>query len=327
MTRTKACLQRITQGALCLFVLGPSATAWSQQVTVTAPFHNVQDNFFERNGVGFGFNMRGSNPNGPGARVVGLLPNGQFVPNGDIQFRQGGFNAAAPGIGGANNNPGAGAQGGFAVGGRGGEAFFNFAAGQGRTTTHTMQAPMVTTMNGMPGQFSDQVQTPFVTSVTPVVGGFIGGYTTSPAAHARRMPTPRISPLLERVQRLQSGEHAGGSRSSRGKQPADAHDDAPPTARQQFAAAGESTAGQPALSLAEIERRRMAGQEPESQEARELMERGQKAAEAGKPGVAKIFYRQAANAATGPLRDEAERKLRELSSSPSSSSTSSSPGK
>lgn len=305
MTTVLRRMQHSTIGVQSLLiVLGLASTGWSQQVTVTAPFSNVQDNFFERNGVGFGFNLRGSNPNGPGARVVGLLPNGQFVPNGDIQFRQGGFNAAAPAFGGANNNPGAGAQGGFAVGGRGGEAFFNFAAGQGRTTTNTMQAPFVTTMNGMPGQFSDQVQTPFVTGVTPVVGGF--------------MPSTRISPLLERVQRLQAGERGSSSRSTRARQPADSQDDGPPTVRQQFAAAGESTAGQPALSLAEIQRRKAEGQIPDGQEARELMERGRRAAEAGKPGVARIFYRQAVNAATGPLRDEAEQRFRELSNSASS---------
>lgn len=295
-------VRRSTTGVLSLsIVVGVVSTGWSQQVTVTTPFNNVQDNFFERNGVGFGFNLRGSNPNGPGARVVGLLPNGQFVPNGDIQFRQGGFNAAAPAFGGANNNPGAGAQGGFAIGGRGGEAFFNFAAGQGRTTTHTMQAPMVTTMNGMPGQFSDQVQSPFVTGVTPVVGGFV--------------PSTRISPLLERIQRLQAGELARGSRGSRASHSANSQADGPPTVRQQFAAAGESTAGQPALSLAEIQRRKAEGHNPDQQEARELMERGRRSAEAGKPGVARIFYRQAVSASTGPLREEAEQKLRELSGS------------
>lgn len=320
MATIRDCARQLTTGVQSLLVvLGLGSTAWSQQVTVTTPIHNVQDNLFERNGVGFGFNLRGGNPNGPGARVVGLLPNGQFVPNGDIQFRQGGFNAAAPPFGGANNNPGAGAQGGFAVGGRGGEAFFNFAAGQGRTTTHTMEAPMVTVMNGMPGQFSDQSQTPFVTSVTPVVGGFGGGYTISPAAHARMMPSTRISPLMERMQRLQAGEHPGGSRGSHARQPAESQDNGPPTVRQQFAAAGESTAGQPALSLVEIERRKAEGQNPDGQEARELMELGRRAAEAGKPGVAKIFYRQAVNAASGPLREEAEQLLRELSSSAPSS--------
>ncbi|MCE9556913.1 MAG: hypothetical protein K8T91_26495, partial [Planctomycetes bacterium] len=114
------CRRPLTVGVQSLVVvIVLVSTAWSKQVTITAPFSNVQDNFFENNGVGFGFNIRGGNPNGPGTRVVGLLPNGQFVPNGDIQFRQGGFNAAGPQFGGANNNPGAGARGGFAVGGRG----------------------------------------------------------------------------------------------------------------------------------------------------------------------------------------------------------------
>jgi len=273
-------------------------------VTVTTPFHNVQDNFFERNGVGFGFNLRGS-PKGPGTRVVGLLPNGQFTPNGDIQFRQGGFDAAVPPTGGFN--PGAVAQGGFAVGGRGGEAFFNFAAGQGRTTTHTMAAPMVTVMNGMPGQFSDQIQTPFVTSVTPVVGGFGGGYGPPP------MSAQRISPLLERISRMQAGERPASQVRT---QPSVA--ETTPTARQQLADSAASTAGQAALSLAEIQRRKAAQQNTGESEAAKLLEHGQRAEAAGKLGVARIFYRQAVSAATGALRDEAQRKLDALSGSLSS---------
>ena len=303
-----------------LFAIVALATpAWSQQqVTITAPNHNIQDGFFERNGVGFGFNLRGNNVNGPGTRVVGLLPNGQVAPGGDLQFRQGGFNAAQPNFGGFN--PGAGANAGVGIGGRGGDAFFNFAAAQGRTTSHTMEAPMVTVMNGMPGSFSDQIQSPFVTGVTPVVGGIGGGYTTSPLAAAGIHPSTRISPLRDRIQRMQAGEHGGGSHSAPAQKRARAEAaDAPPTPREQLDAA-DSTADQPALSVAEIQRRRAAGQQAADLEARQLMERGRLAAEAGKPGVAKIFYRQAVSATTGPLREEAQQRLRELTSSAAASS-------
>jgi hypothetical protein len=289
-----------------IMMLAIVAPLHAQQVTVTTPRHTVQDNFFERNGVGFGFNLRGSNPNGPGTRVVGLLPNGQIAPNGDIQFRQGGFDAAVPPAGGFANNPGAGAQGGFAIGGRGGEAFFNFAAGQGRTTSHTMEAPMVTVMNGMPGQFSDQIQTPFVTGVTPVVGGFGGGYGPPP------LPSQRFSPLLERIGRLQAGERPAPSRAAR-RDPAAVNVKNTP-----LPAAAESTAGQAALSLAEIERRKAAGQNAADAEVLKLLDHGQRAEAAGKTGVARIFYRQAVSAATGPLRDQAQRKLHALSGSTSS---------
>lgn len=172
-----------------------------------------------------------------------------------------------------------------------------------------MEAPMVTVMNGMPGQFSDQIQTPFVTGVTPVVGGFGGGYGPPP------MPAQRFSPLLERIGRLQAGERPAPSRA------ADRRPDAVEprtTPVQQLAASAESTAGQAALGLAEIERRKATGQNTADADVLRLLEHGRKAEEAGKTGVARIFYRQAVGAATGPLRDEAQQRLQALSGSTSS---------
>jgi hypothetical protein len=290
-----------------------ASPTWSQQVTITTPNRNVQSSFFEQNGVGFGFNLRGSNPNGPGTRVVGLQPNGQFVPGGDIQFRQGSFASAIPPTG--NFNPGSVATGGFAVGGRGGEAFFNFAAGQGSTISNTMDAPMVTVMNGMPGQFSSQSQQPFVTGVTPVVGGFGGGFgpmNSLPPGIASGMPA-RISTLNDRIQRLATGEKPSASRSAESRRMANEEPAGPPTVADQLQAAAGSTAGKAALSVAELQRQRLAAQQAGDGEARQLMERGREAADGGKPGVAKIFYRQAARAATGPLREEIEQRIRELS--------------
>lgn len=300
---TRRTLHLCRNAILCTLGLMLPAVASAQQVTVGTPYHNFGDSFYENFGIGFGFNLRGYNVNGPGTRVVGLLPNGQFVPGGDIQFRQGSFGAAVPTMGGFN--PAAGATGGFAVGGRGGDAFFNFAAGQGRTTTHTMEAPMVTVMNGQPGSFSDQMQTPFVTGVTPIVGGMGGGFSMPP------VPTTRVSPLLERVQRMQAGERGSSSASARSRKAADK----PAAVRDELEDASASTAGQPALSIAEIQRQRASGQsaDGDQQEARKLLEHGRQAAEAGKAGVAKIFYRQAIQASTGELRAEAEKCLQELS--------------
>ena len=52
------------------------------------------------------------------------------------------------------------------------EAYFLVSAAQGDNRTNVMQSPKVTLFNGQAASISDQVQQPFVTSVTPVVGDF-----------------------------------------------------------------------------------------------------------------------------------------------------------
>ncbi|MCE9548522.1 MAG: hypothetical protein K8T25_23855 [Planctomycetia bacterium] len=301
--------------ALCCAVVAcelAGRPALAQQVTITTPNQNFQNSFFENNGVNFGFNLRGGNPNGRGTRVVGLLPNGAFTPNGDIQFRQGSADAAQPQFGGAT--PGSGATTGFAIRGKGGDAFFNINAGQGSSTSHTMEAPMVTVMNGQAGSFSDQIQTPFVTSVTPVVGGWGPGARYGVPTNVARQFAPTMpvsSPVLERVARLRSGEVGGSSSGGAGTSTPAASK--PAGFQQELANARNSTAGQPAQSLAEMEARHAAEQQGNQQEIRALLDRARQAEEAGKAGAARVYYRMAARDGSGELRRQAEQKLRELS--------------
>ncbi|MCE9555379.1 MAG: general secretion pathway protein GspD [Planctomycetes bacterium] len=156
------------------------------QVTIEVRFITLSDNFFERIGVDFDFNIR-SNANAadvaransgvvmkPSA-TLGLLtptdtnPAPNFVPNGAIPFTQNSFDSAIPPFGGFN--PASAATFGIAILSDL-EAFFLVQAAQGDVRTNIMQAPKVTLFNGQAASISDQSQTPFVTSVTPVVGDF-----------------------------------------------------------------------------------------------------------------------------------------------------------
>ena len=56
------------------------------------------------------------------------------------------------------------------------EAFFLIQAAQGDTRTNIMQAPKVTLFNGQQAFVSDTSQTPFVTSIIPVVGDFAAAH-------------------------------------------------------------------------------------------------------------------------------------------------------
>ncbi len=176
------------------------------QVTIEVRFITLNDNFFERIGVDFDFDIDDDidrpfqvfgRPNlGPSTSYspannlavgsgnpsrdvqdrdhgksvsVGMSAPGVFSADLDIPVAQGSFPLAVPQFGGFQ--PGAGATVGFAILSEI-EAFFFIEASQGDRRSNVLQAPKVTLFNGQSAIVSDTSQTPFVISVIPVVGDF-----------------------------------------------------------------------------------------------------------------------------------------------------------
>ena len=176
------------------------------QVTIEVRFITLNDNFFERIGVDFDFdiddNIDMALPNQGFGRLVGYDPvtgapirdlNDRdnpadqtqtlkiglqgptsetatlFSADLDIPFRQNSFGLTQPQFGGYA--VGAGATLGFAILSDI-EAFFFIEAAQGDRRSNVLQAPKVTLFNGQQAFVSDTSQTPFVISVIPVVGDF-----------------------------------------------------------------------------------------------------------------------------------------------------------
>lgn len=280
------------------------------QVAVSTRFNTINDSFFERIGVNFGFNLRGSNG------IRGLNPLGQ-VTN-DIQFRQGSFDSARPQFGGYD--PNADATIGFGRSGRAGDALFNFAFGQGSTRTNTVQEPTVVLFNGQTGSVSDTTQRPFVTGIIPVVSQF-----TPPMMMA---PAPSVSPLQMSIAQLKSQQQQAAQHARDGQMlPPRPRDEEPVAARARPAPAAkaendlpqedaplvlgrskDSSAARGDVSVAEIKRQREASgaeaAKPSDTDLRSLIERGRGAEQAGKNSVARIYYQQAANRAEGDLRQK-----------------------
>lgn len=142
----------------------------AQMIDVGTPMNGFGSSWYERQGVGFGFSLPGGQWGG--SRVVGLLPNGQFTPNGHLQFTQGGFGSAIPMFGGYD--PNAAGRFGFGVGGQGGGFRLGFEFGKGSTRTMTSTAPSLMVQNGAGGFISSGQWTPFVTGWIPVVGNYSG---------------------------------------------------------------------------------------------------------------------------------------------------------
>ena len=155
------------------------------QVTIEVRFVTLQDNFFERIGVDFDFDINDntgltsadldlentdSTFQEDGSDItIGLDPSGNPTVDLDLSFNQDHFGAALPQFGGFA--PGIASSFGFAILSDI-EAFFLIEAIQGDQRTNVMQAPKVTLFNGQFATINDTQNRPFVTSVIPVVGDF-----------------------------------------------------------------------------------------------------------------------------------------------------------
>ncbi len=150
--------------ALGMMSILVSGTLVAQQIQVSTPFTSVNDSFYERQGVNFGFSIPGGR--GPGSRIVGYGPGG-IMPN--IGFNQGGFGAAIPPFGGYD--PNSDARFGFAhIGPNGGGYSLGFQMGKGNSRSIVSTTPSIVVQNGFGGSVIDGAFVPFVTGVTPVVG-------------------------------------------------------------------------------------------------------------------------------------------------------------
>jgi general secretion pathway protein D len=173
------------------------------QVTIEVRFISLNDNFFERIGVDFDFDIDddtdrpfsvfgkdnvGANNAGDATPLanrdlrdrdhgkdmtVGLSAPGVFSADLDIPFTQDSFTIATPQFGGFQ--PTAGMSVGFAILSDI-EAFFFITAAQGDQRSNVLQAPKVTLFNGQQAIVQDITQSPFVISVIPVVGDFAAAY-------------------------------------------------------------------------------------------------------------------------------------------------------
>ena len=153
------------------------------QITIEVRFITLQDDFFERIGVDFDFDVR--NNTGPAVGdedtfdpntakgVVGLSGSDtgllSFPADLDIKFDQNSFGSAVPTFGGFD--PNTAMNFGFAILSDI-EVFMLLQAAKGDSRTNILQAPKVTLFNGQTALVNDTAQRPFVTGIVPVVGDF-----------------------------------------------------------------------------------------------------------------------------------------------------------
>lgn len=292
---------------LSVFLLASAGPAVAQQVTVSTPHTTVSDSFFEHTGTSWG--ARGNN---------WFF---QFGPPGNP-------NGAAPPFGGFD--PSAGANFGFGGGPFNGGFLGNFSQGSRRSFTSV--TPSVTMMNGGTGMIMDTSVSPFVMGYIPVVGGF------------PMVAPPLVQPMVPAADYIPPGEGSGHTAvvqalQNASKEPpvpkpgvVDAHvpeqaDDftligpgaaatgsaAADAAGGRLTASQQSTAGRPAMSVAEAQRIRQAETAQVDSEAQRLLERGKHAQADGNLSVARTYFKMALNRASPSLRQEILGQIASLS--------------
>lgn len=169
-----------------IFATAPWATA--QGIRISTPRTGVSDSFFERQGVGFGFQL-----GGPSSTVFG-------------SFNQGSFDSAIPQFGGYD--PNADATFGWSTIDDDGSGYsLAFRMGKGNTRTMTSNSPSVVVPNGGIGSIFDGSTRPFVTGLIPIVGEpgvTVEPYTPpySPPASSGKLWSDVMSPEAERPSKV-----------------------------------------------------------------------------------------------------------------------------
>ena len=154
------------------------------QVTIEVRFITLSDDFFERIGIDFDFDIDDNtglslaelaDRDDVGRSItVGLDPaTGGPTADLDLSFNQGSFASAIPAFGGFDAMTAA--NFGFAILSDI-EAFFLIQAAQGDTRANVLQAPKVTLFNGQQASINDNSLQPFVTGIIPVVGDFAAAH-------------------------------------------------------------------------------------------------------------------------------------------------------
>ncbi len=266
----------VCASALLLLATEHSVPVQAQQTMVTLPSHRINDGFFERIGVGWHWESTR-----PGRQMF---------------FNYPGLNSAVPFFGGWD--PGTDARFGFA-GRKGNTRFgFNMALQQGNSRTMMSSAPSVMVPNGGSGSISSTTLRPFVTGWIPVVGRQFHSPWRSPLVRPAWMNSRTISQLKRST---------SGASTTRAEAPLRL------TSAQPQTNSTITTATQGTSSVAEIRRQQLVEDQARLQQVEELLERARGAEAAGKLGVARIYYQQAANRSDGELKRlllERERELK-----------------
>ena len=285
----------------------------AQLIQSSSPFTTINNSFYERIGIDFGFSIGGTrvpNINDRTRGVFGYGPGG-IQPN--LTFSQGGVNSAVPAYGGYD--PNADATFGYQVRNGGSGYHLGLRFGKGNTRTLTNTTPTVVTQNGATGSIFSGSVSPFVTGIVPVVGRG-GGYSVSgnPVVYNNPVEMKLRQLHLEQAAR-KSQPHGQASYNSRSSK-VSTSTNRPRTSTNRSFGNPESTALRGDISVKEIKRLRSLEKQANSKllnsKSEQYLVKSNKALSDGNEGAARSFLRNAIRFSTGERKVELQKRLDDL---------------
>lgn len=180
--------KRLTIACFALGLLVTGQPLVAQSIVTTAPIEQLGSGYFEQSGA-------------------------QWSLQGPNFFANSGGAVLPPFGNGSGGGAGGGFRSGFGFGGGGGlsgSLNFNFAQGSSRSITST--TPSITTMNGYPGSISSGTVRPFVTGITPVVGGNSYGQPVNENVSSQMFQSHQQAQAMQLRGRVQANLQAKQSR-------------------------------------------------------------------------------------------------------------------
>lgn len=285
----------------------------AQLIQSSSPFTTINNSFYERIGIDFGFSIGGTrvpNINDRTRGVFGYGPGG-IQPN--LTFSQGGVNSAVPAYGGYD--PNADATFGYQVRNGGSGYHLGLRFGKGNTRTLTNTTPTIVTQNGATGSIFSGSVSPFVTGIVPVVGRG-GGYSVSGNSVVYNNPVEMKLRQLHLEQAARKSQPQGqvsyNSRSSK----VSTSTNSPRTSKNRSFGNPESTALRGDISVKEIKRLRSLEKQANSKllnsKSEQYLVKSNKALSDGNEGAARSFLRNAIRFSTGERKVELQKRLDDL---------------
>ncbi|MDB4756366.1 hypothetical protein OAG56_03260 [Mariniblastus sp.] len=282
-------------------VLGVASPTLGQMIRTEIPFTTIRNSFYERVGIDFGFNIRGSRGGIAGDRargVFGLGPGGQLLPN--LRFSQGSIHSAVPPFG--HYDPGTDATFGYQVQNENGGYHLGFRFGKGNTRSITNTTPVIMTSNGATGSILAGSLHPYVTGILPVVG--------SRSAFPAHRPVSVVNPVELKLRQIHMDRAAGIQ-----NDPDQSIGVENLTPARRFGNPS-STAESGDLSVKEIKRRRqqklVLEAELNNQKVGQWIAKAESALAKGRAGAARSYLRTAIHYASDQQKSSLQQRLNDL---------------
>ncbi len=298
---------------LPIFLFCDARSSNAQLIRSSSPFTTINNSFYERIGIDFGFSIGGTQVPTINDRTRGVFGYGPGGIQRNLTFSQGGVNSAVPAYGGYD--PNADGTFGYQVQNGGSGYHLGLRFGKGNTRTLTSTTPTVVTQNGATGSIFNGSVSPFVTGIVPVVGRG-AGYSVSGNPVVYNNPVEMKLRQLHLEQAARKYQPQGQASYVPRSNKVSTSTNPARTSTSRSYGNPESTALRGDISVKEIKRLRALEKQADAKllnsKAEQYLVKSNKALFDGNEGAARSFLRNAIRFSTDERKVELQKRLDDL---------------